>query len=707
MTVRCTLQGDVEVIALDNPPLNSLGLDTRRELVAALEQAQADPDVAAIVLTGSGRAFSAGADLHEFGSPRAGQEPGLAGVIGTMERASKPVVAALHGLALGGGLELAMGCHYRIVAPGTRVALPEVKLGLLPGAGGTQRLPRAIGVGPALDLMVRGEQVAAEALVGIPEQKLFDQLARGADTVLDEAVALARSASRRHAAGAPLPRLRDLPCGHPQGDAYFQSARDAVRAANRNFPAPLQCVDAVESATREPFDVGLAHERERFVDLMRTPQSLALRHAFMAERSARKIPDVAPDTAQRTIAKVAVIGAGTMGGGIAMNFLNAGIPVVMLESSQQALDRGLATLRRNYEAQVGKGKLEPTRYAQRMALLTPTLGYADVADADLVIEAVFEDLGVKEQVFRQLDAVMKPGAILASNTSTLDLNTIAAFTRRPQDVVGMHFFSPANVMKLLEVVRGGGTGRDVLATVMAVGGRIGKICVVSGVCDGFIGNRMIEQYTRQAGFLIDEGCTPDQVDKAIEAFGFAMGPFRMGDLAGNDIGWAIRKRRAIEKPGVRFSKTADLLCAMGRFGQKTGAGWYDYAPGKRDAVPSRLVLDMIERHRAELGLTPRPIDDEEIVQRLVYALVNEAARILDEKIASRPSDIDMVYLAGYGFPLHRGGPLHYADGVGLSNVAKAMERFAQNPHDDAGFWQPAPLLRRLLAGHATFASLND
>jgi 3-hydroxyacyl-CoA dehydrogenase len=392
-----------------------------------------------------------------------------------------------------------------------------------------------------------------------------------------------------------------------------------------------------------------------------------------------------------------------MGGGISMNFLNAGIPVTILEMKAEALDKGVATIRKNYEAQVKKGKLKQDKYDGRMALLTTTLAYDDIKNADLVIEAVFEDLGVKETVFRTLDEVMKPGAILASNTSTLDLNRIASFTKRPQDVVGLHFFSPANVMKLLEVVRGEKTGMDVLATVMAVAKKIRKTAVVSGVCDGFIGNRMIEQYSRQAGFLLEEGATPQQVDKAIEKFGFAMGPFRMGDLAGNDIGWAIRKRRYVEKPHMRYSKTADLLCEMGRFGQKTGAGWYDYQSGKRDAIPSKLVEDMIVKHRTEIGMTqPRKISDDEIVHRLVYSLVNEAARILEEGIASKASDIDMVYLTGYGFPLHRGGPMRYADEQGLFNVVQAMKRFAKNPHDDAQFWQPAPLLARLVAEGKSF-----
>jgi 3-hydroxyacyl-CoA dehydrogenase len=411
---------------------------------------------------------------------------------------------------------------------------------------------------------------------------------------------------------------------------------------------------------------------------------------------------VPSDTPKRDIKSIAVIGAGTMGGGISMNFLNAGIPVKMLEMRQEALDKGIATIRKNYEAQVKKGKLKQDKYEQRMALLTTTLSYDDLNEADMVIEAVFEEMGVKEKVFKELDRVMKPGAILASNTSTLDMNAIAAFTKRPQDVVGTHFFSPANVMKLLEVVRGKDTAKDVMATVMALGKKIKKTCVVSGVCDGFIGNRMIEQYSRQAGFLLDEGCTPAQIDKAAEKFGFAMGPFRMGDLAGNDIGWAIRKRRVVEKPGMKYSKTADALCELGRFGQKTGAGWYDYITGKRDAIPSDVVVKMIEAHRAGLGITARKISDEEIVQRLVYSLVNEAAHILEEGIASKASDIDMVYLTGYGFPIYRGGPMHYVDQVGLFNVVQSMHRFAQNPLDDGAFWKPAPLLAKLAAEGKTF-----
>ena len=698
MTTLYEVHGAVAVITLSNPPVNGLGHATRLSLTDNLQRANLDPAVKTVVLTGAGRAFSGGADIKEFGTPRALAEPNLHSVILAIENSSKPVVAAIHSVCMGGGLELALACHYRIAAPSCSVALPEVKLGLLPGAGGTQRLPRVLGVEPALNMIVSGEPVKSESLARIAGQKLFDQMAASAESLGQEALSFAQAISDTR----PLPLVRNLPCSHPEGDAYFQFARNMVKGMTKNFPAPLKCVDAVEAATKRKFADGLLLERELFVNLMLTPESRALRHVFMAERAASKIPDVPADTPLRDIKSLAVIGAGTMGGGIAMNFLNAGIPVKILEMKQEALDRGLATVRKNYEAQVKKGKLKQDKLDERMKLLSTTLSYDDLKDADMVIEAVFEEMGVKEKVFRELDRVMKPGAILASNTSTLDLNRIAAFTGRPQDVIGTHFFSPANVMRLLEVVRGEKTAKDVLATVMALGKKIKKTAVVSGVCDGFIGNRMVEQYGRQSGFLLDEGCTPEQVDKAMEKFGFAMGPFRMWDLAGNDIGWAIRKRRYVEKPGMKYSKTADLLCEKGRFGQKTGAGWYDYAAGKRDAIPNAEVIEMIDAHRKSLGITPRRVPDEEIVQRLVYALVNEGAHILEEGIASKAGDIDMVYLMGYGFPVYRGGPMLYADQVGLFNVVQSMNRFAQNPLDDAGFWKPAPLLARLVAEGKTF-----
>ena len=699
MTALYALHRNVAVITLNNPPVNGLGFATRRAIVKGLERAIANTRVKAIVLTGAGKAFSGGADIKEFGSAKALQEPNLLSVIKAIENASKPIVAAMHSVVMGGGLELALGCHYRIAAPGCKVALPEVKLGLIPGAGGTQRLPRVLGVEVALNMIVSGEPQNSELLASLPGQKLFDKLAASNESLIDEALALARSVADTR----PLPLVRNLPCKHPLGDAYFQFARNMVGGMSKNFPAPLKCVDAVEAATRNKIDQGLVIEREIFTNLMFTPECKALRHLFVAERATAKIPDVPSDTPQRQVKSLAVIGAGTMGGGISMNFLNAGIPVKMLEMKQEALDRGLATIRKNYESQVKRGKLRQDKYEQRMALLSTTLDYNDLKDADMVIEAVFEDMGVKETVFKKLDEVMKPGAILASNTSTLDMNMIAGFTRRPQDVIGTHFFSPANVMRLLEVVRGEKTGKDVLATVMALGKKIKKTTVVSGVCDGFIGNRMIEQYSRQAGFLLDEGCTPAQVDKAIEKFGFAMGPFRMSDLAGNDIGWAIRKRRATERADMKYSKTADKLCELGRYGQKTGAGWYDYQAGKRDAIVSDLVVKMVEEHRQALGITPRKISDEEIVQRLVFSLVNEGARILEDGIASKASDIDMVYITGYGFPVYRGGPMHYAQEFGLFNVIQAMQRFACNPMDDAAFWQPAPLLAKLAAAGKTFS----
>jgi 3-hydroxyacyl-CoA dehydrogenase len=699
MSASYAVHGPVAVITLDNPPVNGLGFDTRRGIAEGVERANADAAIEAVVITGAGKAFSGGADIREFGSPKAIAEPNLLSLIRQIEASTKPVIAAINGTCMGGGLELALGCHYRVAVAGAPVALPEVKLGLVPGAGGTQRLPRVLGVETALNMIVSGDPVPSDKLAALPGQKLFDRLADG--DALSAALAFAAEVAARR----PLPLVSALKATHPNADAYFQFARNTVAAVTKGrYPAPVKCVDCVEQAVKaRAIDEGLRFERDTFVALMMTPECRALRHAFFAERAASKIPDVPEDTPLRRIERVAVIGAGTMGGGITMNFLSAGIPVTLLETNAEALERGVATIRKNYEAQVRKGKSTQEKVEQRMALLTPTLAYDDLRDADMVIEAVYEDMGVKESVFRTLDGVAKPGAILATNTSTLDVDKIAAVTGRPQDVIGTHFFSPANVMKLLEVVRGRATAKDVLATVMALAKKIKKTAVVSGVCDGFIGNRMIEQYSRQAGFLLEEGCTPAQVDRAIEKWGMAMGPFRMGDLAGNDIGWAIRKRRYVEKPHMRYSKTADLLCELGRFGQKTGAGWYDYAAGKRDAIPSKLVEDMIAQHRTEIGMTkPRKIGDDEIVHRLVYALVNEAAKILEEGIASKASDIDMVYLTGYGFPLWRGGPMRYADEQGLFNVVQAMKRFAANPHDDAAFWQPAPLLAKLAAEGKSF-----
>ncbi len=694
MSADYQIQNNVAVITLNNPPVNGLGLATRSAAVEALLRAEADPAVKAVVITGAGKAFSGGADIREFNSPKALTEPTLHTLIRTAEGLAKPVVAAIHSVCMGGGLELALGCAYRVAVPGAQIALPEVKLGLLPGAGGTQRLPRVIGLAPALDMIVTGNPVPSEKLAG----SLFDEVfPAGADLV-----AASVDFANKIADVRPLPKVRDRKVEHADAAAFLDAARAKVKAASAGFPAPLECVETLAAAVNLPFDEGCKFERERFIHLTQTVESKALRHAFFAERAASKIPDVPADTPTREIRTAAVVGAGTMGGGIAMNFANAGIPVTILETRQEALDKGLATIRKNYENTARKGKLTPEKAEQRIALVKGTLDYKDIAQADIVIEAVFEDMGVKETVFRKLDDVMRPGAILASNTSTLDLDKMAAFTSRPHDVIGLHFFSPANVMKLLEIVRGRETGIHVLATALALSKKLKKTGVVSGVCDGFIGNRMVEQYIRQAGFLLDEGALPQQVDQAIEKFGFAMGPFRMGDLAGNDIGWYIRKRRAVEMPEVAYSKTADLLCEQGRFGQKTGAGWYDYHAGDRTAHPSQLVDDMIVRHAKDLGIERRAIPDEEIVERLVYALVNEGAKILEEGIALRASDIDMVYLTGYGFPLYRGGPMFYADTVGLPKVLASIEQYARGYHGEA--WAPAVLLQRLAAEGKGFNS---
>ena len=676
------VHGPVAVVTLNNPPVNGLGHALRSGIVAALDQALADPQVQAIVLTGSARAFSGGADVREFGTPKAGQEPTLPSVIRALDGATKPVVAAIAGVCLGGGLELALGCHYRVALPDASLGLPEVKLGLLPGAGGTQRLPRLIGLEPALNMIVSGQPVPANAFAGTP---LVHALIEG--DLVEGAVAFAAQVAAR---GEPLPRARDLKVKQPNADAFLQFARNTVAAASKPFPAPLQCVEAV-AASLKPFDEGLQTERTLFQALMQTPES---RHVFQAERAAAKVPGLPEGTVLRPIARVGVIGAGTMGGGITMNFLNAGIPVVLLEMKQEALDRGLATIRKNYENSMKKGKLKPEQVEQRMGLITPTLEYAALKDADLIVEAVFEEMGVKEAVFRQLDAVAKPGAILASNTSYLDIDRIATFTRRPQDVIGLHFFSPANVMRLLEIVRGAQTAPDVLATSLQLAKQIKKVAVVSGVCDGFIGNRMLARYGAAAQGLINAGALPQQIDGALQKFGLAMGPFRMGDLAGLDIGWATRKRKAAEA-GVEMKPiVADKLCEAGRFGQKTGAGWYRYEAGNRTPLPDSVTEQLIADYRAAHGITPRKIGDEEIVERCIFALVNEGARILEEGIAARASDIDLVYLNGYGFPLHRGGPMLYADTVGLPQVVRSLRRFAAEPGADAS-WQPAPLLVRL------------
>jgi len=690
---RYETRGATAVITLTYPPVNGLGAALRKGILNSLDQALADPVVKAVVITGNERAFSGGADVKEFGTALAAREPRLPTVIAAFEASPKPVVAAIAGVCMGGGLELAMGAHYRVASADAQIALPEVKLGLLPGAGGTQRLPRLIGLEAALNMIVSGTVVPASRLKGTP---LFDEVTDG--DPLPAALALAE---RIVAEGRPLKRVRDLQVTDPQSEAYLQFARNSVGAMSKNFPAPLKCVEAVALSLSKPFDEALRLEREMFMALMNTPESRAQRHVFTAERAASKLPDVPADTPLRPITSVGVIGAGTMGGGITMNFLNAGIPVVLLEMKQEALDKGLATIRRNYDNSAKKGKLKAEQVEQRMALITPTLAYEGFKDVDLVIEAVFENMDVKRQVFKTLDEVCKPGAILASNTSYLNLDQIADITQRPQDVIGLHFFSPANVMKLLEVVRGAKTSPDVLATCMALARKIKKVAVVSGVCDGFIGNRMLARYGAAASALINAGALPQQIDGALQGFGMAMGPFRMGDLAGLDIGWATRKRRAAEAGVEMKPVVADTLCEAGRFGQKTGAGWYRYEAGRRDPIPDPVTQSLIEQYRKDNAITPRQIDDAEVVERCIFALVNEGARILAEGIAARASDIDVVYLNGYGFPQHRGGPMLYADTVGLPTVVRALRRFAAEPGADAS-WQPAALLVQLAEDGKTF-----
>jgi 3-hydroxyacyl-CoA dehydrogenase len=682
MTVTTETRDAVAIISIDNPPVNSLGHATRRALFDAIEQARNDRAIRAVVIAGKGRTFSAGADIREFGTPEGGREPTLHSLIDLVENCSKPVVMALHGGALGGGLELALAAHFRVAEATAQVGLPEVTLGVLPGAGGTQRLPRAVGLERALDLIVSGRPVNARELAGTA---LFDRI------VDADVVAFAtRFAAEAAARGGPLPRLRDRTIEHQNAAGVFNAARAA--AASGSLPAPLACVDAVQAAFERPFEEGLRLERKAFLTLLDSSASKALRHAFFAERAASKLTGVDPDVKPREVRAVAVIGAGTMGSGIAMSFLNAGVPVTLLEASQEALDRGVATIRKSYESSAKKGKLTAEQVEQRLSLLAPALTYDALSHADLIIEAVFEDYAVKEAVFRKLDVVARPGAILATNTSTLDVDRIARATSRPHDVIGLHFFSPAHVMKLLEVVRADQTAQDVLVTAMRLAKTIRKTAVVARVCDGFIGNRMIHQYARQAGFLLEEGALPQQVDRAMEAFGFAMGPFRMADLAGNDIGWAIRKRRYAEDPTTERSSTADALCELGRFGQKTGKGWYDYKPGDRTAYPSSEVEALLARLSRESFAPRRTFEDGEIVERLVYALVNEGALLLEEGIAARASDIDVVYLTGYGFPAVHGGPMFYADNVGLANVLAAIRRFSEGHRGHV--WTPAPLLVR-------------
>src|SRR4051812_35545623 len=679
----------VAVITLNNPPVNGLGNALRAGIAEGLGKAEADPSVKAVVLIGAGKAFSGGADIREFNQKR--EKPDLPDVNDQQDALKKPLVAAITGFALGGGLELALACHYRIATPKAQLGLPEVKLGILPGSGGTQRLPRVVGAAKAVQMMTSGNPILSEEALQLG---LVDEIVQGGN-LLDAAVVYA---NKLVAEKKPLKRIRDMSA---KADADLKKIREEVARASRGYPAPLEIVACVEAAVSKPFDEGRKFERERFAHLVNTTESKALRHAFFSERQTSKIPDVPEDTPTRAVRKAAVIGAGTMGGGIAMSFLNAGIPVTITDATQEALDRGLKKIRDNYAATVSKGRLKQDDMDKRMALLRPATDVDEaVRDADIVIEAVFERMDVKQELFRKLDSSAKPGAILATNTSTLDVNKIAQATRRPQDVIGTHFFSPANVMRLLEVVRAQKTAKDVLATTMKLGKQIKKLPVVSGVCDGFIGNRMLEKYVQQSLFLLDEGASPREIDSALEKWGMAMGPFTMYDMAGNDIGFEIRKRRAKERPDFVYGKFADQIAEKGWFGQKTGRGWYKYEPGNRKPIPDPEVEQMLSDYRRDAKLTARKISDDEIIERCVYALANEGAHILEEGIALRASDIDMVYLTDYGSPPYRGGPMFYADTVGLDKVLAAIQRF-QKGYQGAQ-WKPAPLLVRLAKEGKTF-----
>ncbi len=675
-----TVRDGIAVISMNNPPVNGLGNALRARLMEHLKKAEADPAVKGAVIVGSAKAFSGGADIREFGKPR--EKPDLFEVNDQQDAMTKPLVAAIGGFALGGGLELALGCHYRVAAPRAQLGLPEVKLGILPGSGGTQRLPRIIPMAEAVRMMTTGNPIPAEKA---KELGLVDEIVAG--DLLEGAIAFTRK-------NPPIRRIRDMKAkleGDPK--AFFARAREQVAKDSRGYPAPLEIVACAEAAATLPFDEGRKVERERFSRLVSTSESKALRHMFFAERQTSKIPDVPDDTPVRPIRKAAVIGAGTMGGGIAMCFANAGIPVSLLDSTQDALDRGLQRIKGNYAATVDKGRLAQSDMDKRMALIHGSVNLGKAADADIVVEAVFERMDVKTELFKKLDGIVQQGAILATNTSTLDVDRIAAATTRPQEVIGTHFFSPANVMRLLEVVRGKKTAKDVLATTLKLGKALKKVPVVSGVCDGFIGNRMLEKYVQQSLFLLDEGATPQQVDGALQRWGMAMGPFAMYDMAGNDIGWEIRKRRAQERPDMVYSKVADRICEKGWFGQKAGRGWYRYEKGSRKPLPDAEVEELLNSHRREINVQPRKIPDDEIVERCVFALVNEGARILDEGIALRASDIDMVYLTGYGFPPYRGGPMFYADEVGLDKVVSSIRKFQAGYQ--GGQWQLAPLLERL------------
>lgn len=684
--------GDVAVITIDNPPLNVFSPGVPEGVRDALIQGEADNDIRAMVVTGAGGHFVAGADIKTFGMPR-DQAPDLVGLIDRLAHVTKPVVAAIRGTAFGGGLELALACNWRLATPDARLGLPEVKLGLLPGAGGTQRLPRLVGLETALRMIPTGDPVDAQQARDLG---LVDDVVHG--DLITEAVAFAS-----RVAGSPdaLRRSHEMQVASDgPADKVIAAARTQVEKQARGMIAPLRCIDAIEAAVTRPFDEGMQLERELFAQLMASNQSKALRHIFFAERKAAKVDDVSASIKPRRLERGVVIGAGTMGGGIAMNFANAGMPVTVIEVDRESLDRGMARVERNYQNTVDKGRLSADDMRDRMDRIMGALDYDAVAEADVVIEAVFEDMDLKKEVFGKLDKIAAPDTVLATNTSTLDVNEIAAATSRPSSVVGMHFFSPANVMRLLEVVRGEQTSDEVLVTTVALGKRMRKVPVVVGVCDGFVGNRMFFKYTREASYLLEEGALPQQVDRAMTDFGFAMGPFAVNDMSGLDVGYRIRQRqRANRDPDERYPTLADRIVEMGRHGQKTGTGYYRYEEGSRTPIPDPEIEELVVAGSRELGIERRDISDQEIRERLLWQLVNEGARILEEGIAQRSSDIDVIYVDGYGFPAHEGGPMFHADLVGLDKVLANVRRY----HDQHGkVWEPAPLLVELAEQGKTF-----
>lgn len=681
-TVSFSKQGAIGLIKVNNPPVNALCQSVRAGLKESVDSLLADDSVQAIVLICEGRTFIAGADIKEFATGMG--EPGLVPVIGTMETANKPIVAAIHGTALGGGLEVALGCHYRIAVPTALVGLPEVNLGLLPGAGGTQRLPRLVGAEAALELIVGGGHVpAAQA----KQLGIIDEIVDG--DLLTAAIAYAE----KLVANGTGPRaIRDI-TPEPVSPEIFDNYEKSIARKQRGFLAPFHIIKCIRAAFELPFDAGMAREQELFMELMNSSESAAQRHIFFAEREVAKVPGLPRDTAKRAIKTAAIIGAGTMGGGIAMNFANAGIPVKLLEIKQEFLDRGLAVIRSNYENTAKKGRITQADVEQRMALIEPTTSYDDIKDVDIVIEAVFENMDVKKEVFKTLDKTCKQGAILATNTSTLDVDEIASVTSRPQDVIGMHFFSPANVMRLLENVRGKLTADDVIATVMDLSKRIGKIGALVGVCDGFVGNRMLHARTRESAFLVEEGATPEQIDKVLFDFGFPMGPFTMADMAGLDVGYKVREeRRKAGKVEQRDSVWIDKIVELGRHGQKTKAGIYLYEDG-RTPIPDPVVKNLIAQCAKDAGIEQRQISDQEILERCMYPMINEGAKILAEGIAARPLDIDIIWINGYGFPAYKGGPMFWADQIGLKNIYEAYLKYAKQFGEH--YWQPAPLLEKL------------